>query len=809
MEFSRKINSINEKVEKSNSKINLSNGDIYNGHFAKSNEMFIKNDNNNEKISIKKDIETNGKINLRNKSKSKNNIDSFSLNESFSELSLSDKRKFKKNQKVKEERYIVDNIDNILSVLKEPKLKLVIQEYILYIIIALVSIYYWIFLFLSTIRFEQAYCFTSGDQFDACTDDEFCEDLNIVLYNHTFNYHNHQLNSLHKVLVEESNIINTYYKPFFFRYNYLLIKNKIFSNFDLKIITHKINFGIIITYKENWNLFLRFFSYCQYESYFILFLIMIGAGGIIGSLIFGFLSDIYGRRTIIRITLFIITFSTIGIFIISFYLDCYYNYNLNNFNTQYIINKEDPSYNNILSHLFAQNKVKEKFNKFFVFMLFFIFLLNIGLWPLSKQCIALLVENTKSDLYALINFRKINFVFEGLPPFFSSIIFPNVNNFTVTFLILSIFNILIFIYSLVFLEESIRYYYEYCEWENLTTTILNAYNNDINDFKTLNKFELEQFQRKEILKHFNLNNILRKRGLLNKDKKMNNENIFIITYYNDIREKNLSFNRNIKRNTDLLIKLNDVKTNPSLLITCLLSNRTFKESKILIFILLILLYIILDLFKKELLEPPYYSITDLYIDCNCNYLINSIFIINLIINFLSNYFYYAFYRIQCFKTIIYFSLLSIIINFIVYHIVSINESDTKIDLNQYDMTMIKYYYRDKRPILILAPIFIAYFALNGVIFYVYLLMLKISKTIYRCTFFSGHSISLIISMIISESIYYNMEDYFLFLSVIIFVCLLTFTFLSDFKEILFLINDLKIDIYRPSKNSITGKDKND
>jgi len=278
---------------------------------------------------------------------------------------------------------------------------------------------------------------------------------------------------------------------------------------------------------------------------------MIGFGGIIGSIIFGFLSDIYGRRTIIRITLFIITFSTIGIFIISFYLDCYYNYNLNNFNTQYIINKEDPSYNNILSHLFAQNKVKEKFNKFFVFLLFFIFLLNLGLWPLSKQCIALLVENTKSDLYALINFRKINFVFEGLPPFFSSIIFPNVNNFTVTFLILSIFNILIFIYSLVFLEESIRYYYEYCEWENLTTTILNAYNNDINDFRTLNKFELKQFQRQEILKHFNLNNILRKRGLLNKDKKMNNENIFIITYYNDIREKNLAFNRNIKRNTDL------------------------------------------------------------------------------------------------------------------------------------------------------------------------------------------------------------------------------------------------------------------
>ena len=125
------------------------------------------------------------------------------------------------------------------------------------------------------------------------------------------------------------------------------------------------------------------------------------------------------------------------------------------------------------------------------------------------------------------------------------------------------------------------------------------------------------------------------------------------------------------------------------------------------------------------------------------------------------------------------------------------------------MAMIKYYYRDKRPISILILIFIAYFALNGVIFYFYLLMLKISKTIYRCTFFSGHSISLIISMIISEYIYYNMEDYFLFLSVTIFVCLLIFFFLSDFKGILFLMNDLKIDIYRTSKNNIIDKDKND
>ena len=373
MESSQKLNLINEKFEKQNSKTDLLNEDIYNDHLAISNEIFIKNNYNNEKISLKKDIEPCGKISSPKKSKRKKNIDKFSLNESLSELSLSNKRKIKKNQKVKEERYIVDNIDNIISVLKEPKLKLVIQEYILYTIIVLVNIYYWIFLILTTERFEQVYCYTSDNQFDICKEDDICDDLNVVLYNHTFNYHNHQLNSFHKVLIEESKIINTYYKPFFFRYNYLLIKNRAFSSCDLASSTDNKKFGIIITYKEKWNIFLRFFSYCQYECYYFLLVIMIGAGGIIGSIIFVFLSDIYGRRTIIRITLFIIAFSTIGIFIISFFLDCYYNYILNNFNTQYIINKEDPSYNNILSHLFAQNKVKEKFNKYFVFFCYLLF----------------------------------------------------------------------------------------------------------------------------------------------------------------------------------------------------------------------------------------------------------------------------------------------------------------------------------------------------------------------------------------------------------------------------------------------------
>ena len=121
--------------------------------------------------------------------------------------------------------------------------------------------------------------------------------------------------------------------------------------------------------------------------------------------------------------------------------------------------------------------------------------------------------------------------------------------------------------------------------------------------------------------------------------------------------------------------------------------------------------------------------------------------------------------------------------------------------------MENYYSRNKRPYLLLIFLFAIYFALNGIIFYVHLLISKISKTIYRCTFFSLYSFSLIIAQIISETIYYHMENYFLFLATLNILCLFTFLFLSDFKELLFVVSDLKQDYIDSSKN-MPQRDKN-
>ena len=808
MNNSENLNIPHEKTEFPSSKINLLKEGLYENNLLPSNELLNSKNEKDQKISTKK-INSSG--NSRNKIKKP--IDMFSIDKSILiyEDPDSEKKRKKIKEKKKKNRFIVDNIDNIISKLSKPRLKLILQEYLLYGIICLVCCYYWIFLFLTTTKFEQNYCYTNLDQFDSCSFDQICADnydkINIFIYNHSYNSHFHSLNNYHDLLVEENRIINEYYRPFFLRYTYFLKKNKIFSKIQMDSVSEKLNIVIFLTQKEKWHLFLRYFIFCNFENYYMMIIIMLGVGGILGSIIFGLLSDILGRRLIIIITLGISTLTTLSIFGICCYFDYYYYFLLEEFNNKYKIIDVDSSYNNILSYIYAQNIVSEKFNKYFIFLLVCIFFLSSALWPLLQSSMALIMENSKGDLKVLMNFRKYNFALGGIPPLFTSLIFPNINNFTLTFLILGIVNLIAFIYSIFYLEESIRYYYEYCEWKKLTEVILNIYQNDLNDFKTKDKYELKIFEEEENIKNFN--NQVRK---MNSYTKIDiNDNVILVyrsTYFNDIVRKNNAFSRNLKRNTDFIIKLKDVKSNPFLIITSLFSNRSLKKSKVLIFMILIILHIVLDLYKKELLEPPYYTIKDLYLDPHCNYIINSIFFIYLIINYLSNMVFYAFYRINCFKNLIIFSLIFIVANSIIYHSKTTEKTDSLIDLNLYNFYMMTYYYRDSRTNNLLIIIFLIYFAINGVIFFVYLLILKISKTIYRCTFLSIHSIALIISIIISECIYFNMEDYFLFLGSLVLLCLLAFIFLDEFKELLYIVNDLKIDIFRSSKNKQEKDKKN-
>ena len=821
------INQNQDKTEGLGSRTNFLRSGFSENSLIPSNELLYKKEDKEKiqeyldlsmkKISSKKFKSENesqknnsGTSSKKNKKTNKGDIDSYSVNKSlliFEEKPIEDKKPIK--IETKERRYIVDNIDNIFSKLNEPKFKLIMQEFLLYLIVIMVCIYYWIFLFISKNKVERNYCFGRLYQFDSCSVNQICDDyknkLNLILFNDTFEMRNKSLTP-HDLFIEENKIINVYYKPFFLRYSHYLSSHKLFSKIQMHLNSNdKTNFVIVLTAKEKWNLFYRNFSLCEFNNYYIIFVIMIAFGGIVGSFFFGIISDIYGRRSVIRITLFVIWINTCLFAVFSFLFDYFYEKLLNEFIKNHKIDKSEPSYINIFSHLYAQEKIRGQFKAVFNFFCMDVFILSAGLWPLLKSCMALLIENSTGELKVLIGFRRYNFAFGGIPPFFTSLFFVNMNNFTATFISLSCINFILFICSIFSLEESVRYYYEYCDWPKLTEVVLNTYKVNLKDFRTLNDEELREFKKDENLKNFN--NTARKMNLFSKSDN-NSTYIYRNTYYNDLKEKNIALNRNIKRDTDFIIKLKDVKSNPFIIITCLTSNRTFIDSKFLILIILILLYVLLDLLEKELLEVPYFTINDLYIDFYNNFLLNSVFFYILLMNISSNFFFYGLYRINCFKTIIIGSLIYLAIAFLVYHILTSKGEDTPIDLNQYNFSMLNSFHKDntsKKFILILLTV---YFALNGVLFYVYLLILRISKTIYRCTYFSIHSISLIIAFVITECAHCQIDHYFLFLSVLDLLCLLTFAFLSEFKELLYIVNDLKIDIFRQSKN-IQIKDKID
>ena len=731
-----------------------------------------------------------------------------SLKDSFSQATLLlsgekesiERRKTKKETKIVEKRYIVDDIDNIYVLLKEPKFKLRVQEFLHYFIVFLVCIYYWIFLFLTGDKFERNYYLTANEQFDSCSEEQICSfpenSANFIIFNSSFTYYNYSSDTK-EFFMEESNTLNKFYRPFFIRYIVFLNSYRLTAVMHNDYISERPMLTVIITNKEKWDMFNRYFSLCEFDNYYFSMLVMIAIGGVIGSFLFGFLSDIYGRRLIILITLLLSTIGTIGICILSFLLDSLYSNKLKFYLEKCSSNSFFCDVN-IWPYYYAQNITKEKYKDVFIYYLFCIFLLNMALWPLLKSCMALLVENSKGELEVLINFRRYNVMFQGLPPLCTTLILVAINNFTLTFLILSIINIITLILSFIFLDESIRYYYEYGEWENLTKVLLNTYKINLDDFRTLNEEQFKQFQKIENSKSFlKLNTYKYNKSFIKVDG----------TYYKHYIEAASTLKRNIKRNVDFVIKLDDIKSYPLLIITTLWANHALKNSKTLLIIILILLYINIKKKKKELLEPPFFSVKDFYFGGGFNYIINSVFFIYLIINVLSNYFYYCFYRIECFKTIIYISQIFISFNFFLYHILITHADKSQMNLNEYNLSMFHYFFNSLRTDFTLFLLFAIYFALNGVIFYVYLLIVKISQTIHRCTFFSLHSIALIVALIISELIYYYMEYYFLFLGVVNLLCLITFAFLSEFNELIYIINDLKVSIFglRNSNNKVKFK----
>ena len=729
---------------------------------------------------------TDKKTNEFKKSNNKRKIKTFENDSIFEAYEEETSKKKKANEKEKDkkksDRIIVDNIENIYSCLANRDTKKnSIQRVFLLMIPFFTSLCHWIFLFLTKSKVESNYCFSDLNQFDSCLSDQICENfeskINLIIYNDTFDVNEHSLTNSKK-FIKEMNEINSYYKPLFLSYNYEISQNKLLSNVDpIKNKRDKINFAVILTKKEKWNIFLLFSNMCLKETINLTLLVVIIASGAIGSVIFGLLADIYGRKKIIIVLLSLICFGFSFLLAITFFiLGQDFTEELNKIpivpSIGSILNNKD-----ILYQIAEQMYVAGFFEYMIPLYLVSLIIICLALRPLNKISLALLLENSINDLNVLQNFRTYSFVTSSVPQFFAFVLLVVTNNFFVFLIVFDTFFIVLLIVSIIFINESIRYHYEYCEWGDLTNEVNSLFK--LTDELPINYKNIIQYEAFRFDENRQMYGTYIKR---------------INSIFEYVKQRITYLKRDIKRNSSFIIKKEEVKFNPLIIYTSLSANRVFNRLKYLLIIILFIINIQLFFVEREIVELPFMNISDLYFDIHNNFIINSNYFILIIIGFISNMFYYMCYRISCFKLVFYPSLVILTILLITYHYVSGSSKEIPIILNNTNFNMLNYKGKKNLPSNINSILFLIYFFLIGVNFYMNIIVTKITKTLYRCSLFGINCFLELLSFAFGETLKYQINNCFLLIAGLNSIGIVSELYLGELKGIPNIINDLKQNI---------------
>ena len=333
----------------------------------------------------------------------------------------------------------------------------------------------WIFCYMISAQKNESYCYNHYlKEFEICVDSDYCPSSGI----HDFIYINDDKLSD----VEIKNEINNINKNFFMFYNY---ESKIFSKINKKFIKientlSKYSITIILTKNENYLFNNTFRVGC--ESYLLGILIMIGMASIIGTFIFGLLADIFGRKKILIIVNIFEIIGGITLFLATYFIKKYNKEDIfrEKFNNDFI---------NTFAKLFDENnsfikdyisnfiKIKEEVLKtkiindnfknshILIFgSIFLIFLSNSSIKIIS---LSYMLENAltqeKMSLYFL--FFSLS---QPISIFLSTIMVIYLNSFEYPILICSIIILILTLLILIFFFESQRFNFEYCFYTRIT-----------------------------------------------------------------------------------------------------------------------------------------------------------------------------------------------------------------------------------------------------------------------------------------------------------------------------------------------------
>ena len=608
----------------------------------------------------------------------------------------------------------------------------------------------WIFNYMFSENKNKSYCFNSNiKEFGICIESEYCPSSG----NHDFIYINDE--SISNIDVkEEIQNINSKYLKFFVH------ESVLFSSLNKKYLKSESTFSkysvtIITTKNENYLFKNAFRIGCA--NYLMEILLMKAMAIILGNIIFGLMADTWGRKKMLIITVFI---EIIGGYILSF--SSFYIQNLKNINniseiitndflSEIIFNiNEHIALNNFYKIQFNKLKqeiyetlfIKERFQRFKIFPLFGMFLIFLSNSSIKTISLSYLLENALTE--ETMSLYYLFFVFSTpFSIFLSSLLIIYIDSFYIPILIISIFQLIIIILIIIFFYESQRINFEYCFYSRITEFteyILGKEelksNYRVKDEDLKNNVDMSVTVEKENMNFFGIYYSIddyRIQSELNNEKI--NENISFkdsILYSKYYLYKQLYINKKIEKpSSKNIIERYNIFNNPFYLLKLMKKDKQIKKKATVIFSFIISLSIVINLTLQRITS---------------NFLIGREKIINKAIfgTYLFSYiiliiiilFPFVHYLVKCFGLyiILFPSLIIITISTGLFEIICFlnPEGDfrdiTKFHDGNNDKLM------ESVGNYLLPFVYIISFCFISLEYVLYFFILKLTKTIYRCSF---------------------------------------------------------------------------
>ena len=608
----------------------------------------------------------------------------------------------------------------------------------------------WIFCYMISGQKNETYCYNHHlREFEICVNSDFCPSSG----HHDFLYINEDsISNVEKK--DEINNINNRYLMF---YNY---ESKIFSKINKKFIKventlSKYSATIILTKNENYLFNNTFRVGC--DSYLIGILIMIAIASSIGTYIFGLLADIFGRRKMLIIANFCEIIGGISLFFTTYFIkkdskeDIFKEKlkDIINITTKFLDENNsftiayNNSFNEIKEEVLKTKIINGNFKNLSIFIFGSIFIIFFSNSSIKIITLSYMLENALTEEKMSLYFLFFN-LSQPISIILSTIMVIYSDSFELPILICSIIILVINILFIIFFFESQRFNFEYCFYTQITEfteyilgkeELKRNYRIKDDDNKSKHEHILAE---KESSNYFG---ILYSTGDYRIQSELNNEKINQNThildafkfskknFYNELYKKQI-----IKqyKSKNLIERINIFKE-PTYILKLILKDKHIKKKTNIIISFIINLSIAINLPLQRITQNYFFQREKLI---SANVFINYLFL--CVILMIIILFPFVHYLIKCFGIYIILFPFLVLITFstLFFELTCFMVSDGGIsDLTIYDERTNEQLV-DKGNKNLLPEIFIVSISLICLDYVLYFFIIKLTKTIYRCSVLS-------------------------------------------------------------------------